>query len=1101
MRRQLSLFSTIAMLMGVSWHAGAQQRLQTIVQRVSAASANADATPVKVSGIISDGAGNPVAGATVEYWCYEGNGFRPSEPKLEKQITTGTDGTYGIQVLRDSGFLLARKPGMAPGWRQLNQGFNRIRETGNHIVLTPPGTLGGVVVDEGDKPVANAEVSVMMAISDTSFESGARSFNYFSGKAAGGCFPARTDGTGHFRVENFPTNACAILAVRSPGKVLKPSQQTITDVRTAGYRAGQADIKLVLEPASSIEGKIVGGYTGQPLPAARLTLQSSQPGFFMDGAIEPARSDADGAFRFDDIAAGSYSIQTVFGTNALSDWVAEAVPVTVEAGKAARGVQVTAARGALLEVSVLGKEDRKPVAQVNVSAHKEHAQSAAVSDTNGIARLRLLPGDYQITAFRQSMPSSQSSATVETGKTNRVELELAAPQKISGVVHAPDGQVAVGVSVRIVGGYGMADADLKTDANGKFELEWNQRPVGGQSDSTPCVLVRDADRNLAVAQDLDENTGTLDLKLAPGLTLVGRAESDGKPVTNTTAQLVFWTGRSGMWLPGLARTNTPGQFEIPALPPGRKYGVIISAPGYGQKQMHNLEISAEAIRQELDPVELKPANLKLAGQVLDADDKPVVGCFVNLNGDGQPNGNATADSQGRFVFGHVCEGPAQVYSNSGRSYGNVSAEGGDTNVVLKLGTTYSSSPGAKEHKLKGIVTDDAGQPAADAMVAVFPNNGTRWVKTGAKGEFNLAWSLQPWQAQAGNALLVVRELARSLAATEELPEDTTNLNVKLKPALTVTGQVRKADDSPLTGAQVGLWLKAGRSYDQLNEQMSQVNAEGRYEIKCLPPDAQYTVYAIAKDYGKNQQQVEPASDTNRIELAPFVLKLADRLIAGQVLNDTDKPASGVNIQLSGDGQPDGNMTTDSKGRFHFQVCEGQIRLFAYSQSGSGNAQATVEAGDTNIVMSLSSSPGGVRQPPRRALLKGSTLPDLSAMNLAADAVPAGQPVLLCLFDASQRPCRHIIHLLDEQVTALRQKNVSVLGIQAAVISDESFNEWKSAGGVSFPVGRVTEGSGKSKWVSEVSSLPWLILADSTHQVVAEGFSLDELDVQMRLLAK
>jgi hypothetical protein len=33
-------------------------------------------------------------------------------------------------------------------------------------------------------------------------------------------------------------------------------------------------------------------------------------------------------------------------------------------------------------------------------------------------------------------------------------------------VHAPDGQVAVGVPVRIVGGFGLADADLKTDANG-----------------------------------------------------------------------------------------------------------------------------------------------------------------------------------------------------------------------------------------------------------------------------------------------------------------------------------------------------------------------------------------------------------------------------------------------------------------------------------------------------------------------------------------------------------------------------------------------------------------------------------------------------------
>ena len=92
MRRQFFLFSAVALLTGVCWHAGAQQRLQTVVQRVSDTTTNADATPLKVSGTITDSAGNPVTGAAVEYWRYEGNGFRPSEPKLAKQITTGTDG-------------------------------------------------------------------------------------------------------------------------------------------------------------------------------------------------------------------------------------------------------------------------------------------------------------------------------------------------------------------------------------------------------------------------------------------------------------------------------------------------------------------------------------------------------------------------------------------------------------------------------------------------------------------------------------------------------------------------------------------------------------------------------------------------------------------------------------------------------------------------------------------------------------------------------------------------------------------------------------------------------------------------------------------------
>ena len=75
----------------------------------------------------------------------------------------------------------------------------------------------------------------------------------------------------------------------------------------------------------------------------------------------------------------------------------------------------------------------------------------------------------------------------------------------------------------------------------------------------------------------------------------------------------------------------------------------------------------------------------------DADDKPVAGVFVNLNGEGQPNGNVRTDREGRFHFDHVCEGRAQLFANDQNSYGNISTEGGDTNVVLRLGQTLNIS--------------------------------------------------------------------------------------------------------------------------------------------------------------------------------------------------------------------------------------------------------------------------------------------------------------------------------------------------------------------------------------------------------------------------
>jgi hypothetical protein len=126
------------------------------------------------------------------------------------------------------------------------------------------------------------------------------------------------------------------------------------------------------------------------------------------------------------------------------------------------------------------------------------------------------------------------------------------------------------------------------------------------------------------------------------------------------------------------------------------------------------------------------------------------------------------------------------------------------------------------------------------------------------------------------------------------------------------------------------------------------------------------------------------------------------------------------------------------------------------------------------------------------------LPNLTAVHLAA---PAGKPALVCLFDAGQRSSRHVLHLLDERADALRQQNLCVIGVQSSVTSDEVFNGWKSASPVSFPVGRVTGNTGEFKWALDAPESPWLILTDASHQVIAEGFSLDELDAQLRKLVK
>jgi protocatechuate 3,4-dioxygenase beta subunit len=1062
-------------------------------------------------GTITGEDGKPVAGATVEYWEYGeslANPYLPGASAVKKQsVTSGGDGTFALPISSSSGIVLTKKTGLAPAWKLLNRTPNAVQEPEGKLEMRTPGTLEGLVVDGSDKPVAGAEAYVALALDDES--QNGLIWNALAGKQARDLFSARTDSAGRFRIENFPSNAVAILAAEAPGKISRPSEEAAQDLESGGYRVGQPDIKLVLEPAGSVEGQITVSDNNRTIPGADLMLLPDALHGLTVGK-PPEKAGTNGMFRFDRVLPGSYTILASFGEK-NSGWVAEPVPVTVKTGETVRGVQLKAVRGTLLEVTVLSQGDRKPQSGVKVSAIREEYPFHGTTDSNGVARVYLMPGDYQVSAFRPPLSSGQGSTTVEAGTTNRAEIELSEnpaaqlvsepPRKISGVVQMPDGKPAARASVHLISP-GQSGKNLKTDANGKFELKWNPRQFGGSSELTTCVLARDADNNLAVVQDVEEDATNLVLRLAPGLTLASRVESNGKPVTNATAQLVFWTGRSGMWLRGLSRTKTPGLVEIPALPPGRKYGLIVSAPGYGQRQSHSMEISADPGRQELDKVELKPANLPLAGQVLDQDDKPVARCYVNISGDNQPSANARTDREGRFQFARVCEGTIRLSANSQRSYGSTSVEGGDTNVVLRLGQVMGSSD-SKPHKLKGVVTDAEGKPLQGVQVAVFPNNGVSWVKTGTNGEYSLTWSLQSWQMRSGGPMLVLRDKVRNLAATYEVPEEATNLNAKLKPALVLAGQVKNAEGSPMPTAQVGFWLKAGNSYQHLeNQPVVPVNAEGRFEIKCLPPEADYIVYASAKGYGKRQQQLEPEYESNRLELDAFVLTPADSVIAGQVVNDEDKPVSGVNVNLNGDGQPDGNVTTDSNGRFQFKVCKGEIRLYAYPQNGGANAQATVEAGDTNIVMTLISYSGGARPAaPKRASLTGKSLPDLATVNLASDVAPSGEPVLLCLFDAGQRPSRHIIKQLEQQAAALKSQKVCVLGIQAVVTGDEGFNEWKSASPVSFPVGRVTESSDKVKWASAVSAFPWFILTDASHRVVSEGFEFSELEAEVKKLTK
>ena len=149
-----------------------------------------------------------------------------------------------------------------------------------------------MVVDEADKPVADAEVWVSAVERHTfgSFQKSPWEDGLRSSKPLRDCFATRTAANGTFLIPNLPRHTIAGLAVSKPGKVLREPQRDYLGPDVLLFEAGHQDIKLVVEPAGGIEGKVVAQDTGQPLAGVRLWLEEDRrPRTFICATSRPSR--------------------------------------------------------------------------------------------------------------------------------------------------------------------------------------------------------------------------------------------------------------------------------------------------------------------------------------------------------------------------------------------------------------------------------------------------------------------------------------------------------------------------------------------------------------------------------------------------------------------------------------------------------------------------------------------------------------------------------------------------------------------------------------------------------------------------------------------
>ncbi len=659
------------------------------------------ATPkVSFSGKVLDDQGRPISDARVAL--YEVNyGGGDTLPKAEcvQEIATGPDGAFVFTRAKESqafrqGSIIVQKERFALGWVAWEM---QEADEQADITLGEPKELAGSVVDEGGAPIVDAEVCVAIAIIGS--EQDRRYITYL---VAPQLLTVRTDSSGRFVFPNLPGAAtCEILAK-------KPGRATTCTFDAASYRGekcqlspGQEGIKLTLTAEARIEGMVIEKAGGKPVAGVQLIAQPTRRG--LPFAVEPVTSDQDGTFFVGNLSSDTYTLQLASQREGPAEWVAEPAKVDLKAGETARDVRLALSKGAFVEVLVKEATGGKPVDKANVSVRDEtnNRWLSGVTDEAGLARIRLPAGSYQLSGiYKEGYARSEQSEpfTIAEGETKRFEQMLSSLPSLSGTVYDDAGKPLEGVAVQIVpGGRGK---NATSDAEGKFTVTWDTQ--GWSSDRTVFYLVaRHVDRNLAIAQPVEEGGGPADVKLRPAATLTGQVvDPNGKGIEGAMLQIMLRASNWGAsFLPYRSvKTDGEGRFQVGAIPAEQRYDIVASAEGYGQMRIDVTEDRVVSDRVRTGTFSLPLANLSVSGVVVDSEGEPVSGARVSCYGgsqDNQPNRDTQTNAEGKFTLDHVCAGRIRIQANAqvqgSYIYGSIETEGGAKDVQITVAERSSGT--------------------------------------------------------------------------------------------------------------------------------------------------------------------------------------------------------------------------------------------------------------------------------------------------------------------------------------------------------------------------------------------------------------------------
>lgn len=562
----------------------------------------------------------------------------------------------------------------------------------------------------------------------------------------------------------------------------------------------EANLTLVSTLAGKIQGKVFrpDGTTSAG-PGIKVTLSG---GSLADATVH---TDENGHYEFGEVfSAGSYNLTATDPASGMTNRIS----VSVERNK-----------DAVFDLRLLGLGNVRvqvldgagqPVTGGSVTLDGTeypyvHRFAELAVGSNGQVTFNNLPeGAYAISATRFGL-GGRVSANVVINSTVDVSVQLQATGNVEGHVYLPDGTTAISLAdVQLrVGGRSIGfivtsegpDVGKFTFVNvptGDFTLDAFDNKTGRVGRAAGTVTTQG-------------ETVVVNVLLLPIGAVSGQVTANGIGVDHALVRITAdGSGVRGANL--LATTDPTGHYRFTGIPSGRFVITVSDAPG-GQTGSASGTITGtvEPLPDTIVNIALEPSQTVRGTVYFNGGTLPVPGAKVTITVAGRVFQTATND-QGVYALAFVPLGAVTVRAEAPAGYdrgeaapvtgtqpgGTITANVTMNGVGVVSGTALDSN-GTPLSSGTVVFTNSVWSPAVVINASVQPNGS--YELTGVPtGNFSLR-------------LTVPGRVAVGSASGNALAAQTTNINLQLEDAGTVTGKVTAADGStPVQGASVSVTL-------------------------------------------------------------------------------------------------------------------------------------------------------------------------------------------------------------------------------------------------------------------------------------------------------